>query len=140
MTRKQLVGNLFRVNGLKITRQRQAIIQIFLKSRKHLSADELYQRVRRIYPSIGYATVYRTLRLLKGSGMAEERQFGDGKARFESLLNRKHHDHLICMKCGRVQEFEDDEIEQLQGTAARNRGFKILSHKLELYGQCNTCP
>lgn len=133
------VGSLFRQNGLRLTKQRQAIINIFLRSRKHLSVEELYQRVKKLSPSIGYATVYRTVKVLTRANLAEERQFGDGRSRFESVMEKKHHDHLICVKCGKIIEFENDQIEQLQEAAARHRGFKVLSHKLELYGHCTSC-
>ncbi|MBI2889629.1 MAG: transcriptional repressor [Nitrospirae bacterium] len=125
--------------GLKTTRQRQAVVRVFLHSHRHLSAEELHSRVRAVYPRIGYATVYRTLRLLVEAGLAEERQFGDGRARFESALHKGHHDHLICVKCGRIAEFENPRIEELQATAARRRGFKVRSHKLEIYGLCPQC-
>jgi Fur family ferric uptake transcriptional regulator len=120
---------------LNTTAQREAIVEQFLRTRDHISIDELLNKVRKRQPRVGYATVYRTLKLLVDSGLAVERQFGDGQARFEVVGD--HHDHLICVKCGLILEFEDDEIEQLQDRIAqRLGGFTVLRHRHELYGLC----
>jgi Fur family ferric uptake transcriptional regulator len=120
---------------LNTTAQREAIVELFLRTREHISIDELLAKVRRRQPRVGYATVYRTLKLLVDSGLAVERQFGDGQARYEVVGD--HHDHLICIQCGLILEFEDDDIEQLQEKiAARLGGFKVLRHRHELYGLC----
>jgi Fur family transcriptional regulator, ferric uptake regulator len=120
---------------LNITAQREAIVEMFLRTRDHVSIDELLTKVRKRQPRVGYATVYRTLKLLVDSGLAVERQFGDGQARYEVVGD--HHDHLICVKCGLILEFEDDEIERLQDRiASRLGGFKVLRHRHELYGLC----
>ncbi|HSD86579.1 MAG TPA: transcriptional repressor [Kofleriaceae bacterium] len=120
---------------LNTTAQREAIVEQFLRTRDHVSIDELLNKVRKRQPRVGYATVYRTLKLLVDSGLAVERQFGDGQARFEVVGD--HHDHLICVKCGLILEFEDEEIERLQErTAARLGGFTVLRHRHELYGLC----
>jgi Fur family transcriptional regulator, ferric uptake regulator len=128
--REYLVGK-----RLNTTAQREAIVDQFFKTRDHISIDELLSRVRRRAPKVGYATVYRTLKLLVESGLAVERQFGDGQARFEVIGD--HHDHLICTKCGLILEFEDDEIERLQERIAqRLGGFSVIRHRHELYGMC----
>jgi Fur family ferric uptake transcriptional regulator len=120
---------------LNTTSQREAIVEQFLRTRDHVSIDELLTKVRKRHPKVGYATVYRTLKLLVDSGLAVERQFGDGQARYEVVGD--HHDHLICVKCGLILEFEDDEIERLQERiASRLGGFKVLRHRHELYGLC----
>ena len=120
---------------LNTTAQREAIVEQFLRTRDHVSIDELLTKVRKRHPKVGYATVYRTLKLLVDSGLAVERQFGDGQARYEVVGD--HHDHLICVKCGLILEFEDDEIERLQeGIAERLGGFTVLRHRHELYGMC----
>jgi len=122
-------------NKLNITTQREAIVEQFLKSQDHVSIDELLTRVRKRHSRVGYATVYRTLKLLVDSGLAIERQFGDGQARYE--VAGEHHDHLICTKCGLILEFEDDEIEALQERIAlRLGGFNVIRHRHELYGLC----
>ncbi|MBA2542509.1 MAG: transcriptional repressor [Deltaproteobacteria bacterium] len=120
---------------LNVTAQREAIVEQFLRTRDHVSIDELLGKVRKRQPRVGYATVYRTLKLLVDSGLAVERQFGDGQARYEVVGD--HHDHLICMKCGLILEFEDDEIERLQDRIAERLGnFTVIRHRHELYGLC----
>jgi len=125
--------------GLKSTSQRYDIVKAFLKSKGHLSVEDLHHKVQKFNPKIGYATVYRTLKLLTDSGIAVERYFDDGQTRYEHLSPEEHHDHLICVKCGNIIEFEEKKIEALQDDVARDHGFKVLSHKLELYGYCNSC-
>ncbi|MCG8418808.1 MAG: transcriptional repressor [Proteobacteria bacterium] len=120
---------------LNTTQQREIIVDQFLRSKDHISVDELLARVRKRNRKVGYATVYRTLKLLVDSGLAIQRQFGDGHARYE--VKGEHHDHLICTKCGLILEFEDQEIENLQDKIAeRLGGFKVTRHRHELYGLC----
>jgi Fur family ferric uptake transcriptional regulator len=120
---------------LNTTAQREVIVDLFLRTPDHVSIDELLAKVRRRQQKVGYATVYRTLKLLVDSGLAIERQFGDGQARFE--VAGAHHDHLICARCGHILEFEDDEIERLQEKVAqRLGGFTVIRHRHELYALC----
>ena len=122
-------------NKLNTTQQRELIVDQFLRSQDHISVDELLVRVRKRNRKVGYATVYRTLKLLVESGLAIQRQFGDGHARYE--VDGDHHDHLICTKCGLILEFEDPEIEALQEKIAeRLGGFTVTRHRHELYGTC----
>jgi len=125
--------------GLRSTNQRDIILKAFMEARQHLSADELYVRVKKANPGIGYATVYRTLKLLSGAGLAEGRRFADGFTRFEYKDENTHHDHLICTRCGAIIEFENERIEALQHDVAKRHRFKVQSHKLELYGLCAEC-
>jgi Fur family ferric uptake transcriptional regulator len=126
-----------RRHGLKSTSQRDAIVDMFLKTSGHMSIDDLLARVRKKAPKVGYATVYRTLKLLTDCGIAAARQFGDGQTRFEVMGDHAHHDHLICVQCGLILEFENDTIEKLQDEMAeRLGGFKLVRHKMELYGLC----
>jgi len=125
--------------GLRSTSQREAILNAFIEAGQHLSADELYARVKKSHKSIGYATIYRTLKLLSEAGLAEERRFEDGFTRFEYKNPNTHHDHLICTGCGNIFEFENESIEALQQDVARKNGFKVQSHKLEIYGLCAAC-
>jgi Fur family ferric uptake transcriptional regulator len=125
--------------GLKFTRQRDEIVRVFMASNSHLSVDEVYQQVRQRNPRIGYATVYRTLKLMAESGWASSCQFGDRMSRFEHRAEGEHHDHLICILCGKIVEFESERIEALQSRIAQREGFRIYDHKLELYGHCPTC-
>jgi Fur family ferric uptake transcriptional regulator len=120
---------------LNTTAQREIIVDAFLRSTEHVSIDELLSRVRRKHPKVGYATVYRTLRLLVDSGLASVRHFDEGQTRYEPA--GAHHDHLICVKCSLILEFENDEIETLQEKTARSLGgFTVLRHKHELYCLC----
>ena len=122
--------------NLKTTQQREAIVDIFLRSEGHMSIDELLARVRRKHPRVGYATVYRTLKLLADSGLAAARQFGDGQTRFEVAGDTEHHDHMICQSCGFIIEFHDEDLEKLQDDIADRLGFEVVRHKHELYGLC----
>jgi Fur family ferric uptake transcriptional regulator len=122
-------------NRLNTTQQRELIVDQFLRCKDHVSVDELLARVRKRNRKVGYATVYRTLKLLVDCGLAIQRQFGDGQARYE--VDGDHHDHLICAKCGLILEFEDEEIEQLQERIAQRLGnFMVLRHRHELYALC----
>jgi Fur family transcriptional regulator, ferric uptake regulator len=130
---------LLRNRGLKTTRQREEIVRALQEAESHVTVDELYRRVREKNPRIGYATIYRTLRLLSESGWASARQFGDRTSRFERRSAGEHHDHLICIGCGKIREFENDRLEALQDRIARQEGFLVKDHKLELYGYCQSC-
>lgn len=125
--------------NLKHSRQREEIIDAFLTIDKHLTADELYRIIKKKNPTIGYATVYRTLRLLCGCGLCRELKFEDGTTRYEHLYEHKHHDHLICTKCGRLVEVLDPEIERLQEKLFSAHGFYPQRHRMELYGICERC-
>ena len=127
-----------RSQHLKSTAQRDTIAKVFLETHRHISVEELYNEVRRRNPRIGYATVYRTMKLLKECGVAAERHFRDGEARYESA-QKKHHDHLICESCGKIVEFEEPRIEALQEAVAKRMGFRFTGHKMELYGRCRDC-
>ena len=124
-------------HGLKTTRQRSLIIDTFFQVGGHLSVEELWSRVRQRDRKVSVATVYRTMKLLNDCGLAHARNFGDGQTRYEGVGH--HHDHLICTQCGTIVEFENDRIEALQDRVARQHGFKVNSHKMELYGLCATC-
>ncbi len=120
---------------LNTTQQREAIVDLFLRSHDHVSIDDVLVRVRKKHPKVGYATVYRTLKLLEECGVAMSRHFDDGQTRYE--VAGAHHDHLICVKCNMILEFENDEIERLQDEmAAKLGGFRVLRHKHELYCIC----
>jgi Fur family ferric uptake transcriptional regulator len=125
--------------GHKTTAQREDIAQVFFATNRHISVEELYSAVRRVNPRVGYATVYRTLKLLKECGLAAERHFADGQARFENVEEEHHHDHLICERCGRIVEFVHPQIEQLQAQVAHRLGFVATNHKMEIYGICKEC-
>ena len=128
-----------KTKNLKHSHQRREILHIFLNIDRHLTANELYQIVQKKYPSIGYATIYRTLKLLCECGLCRELKFEDGTTRYEHLYGHQHHDHLICTKCGRLIEVVDQEIEHLQEKLAKLHGFYLERHRMELYGICKRC-
>jgi len=128
-----------REKGLKSTSQRDDIAQVFFAADRHISVEELYAEVRGVNPRVGYATVYRTLKLLKECGLATERHFADAEARFEHAEEEDHHDHVICERCGMIVEFSDARIERLQELAAQRLGFVMTHHRMELYGICRAC-
>lgn len=128
-------------HGLKSSRQRELIAEVFFDSGGHLKVEELLERVREVDPRVGQATVYRTMKLLTQCGLAQPRQFGDGHTRYEPAAPHEdeHHDHLICTGCGKIVEFVDERIEQLQEKVALEHGFEVTHHKMELYGVCAEC-
>jgi Fur family ferric uptake transcriptional regulator len=123
-------------SGLRVTRQRRAIAEAFFSHRGHPNIDELYSSIRAEHPHIGQATVYRTLKLLVDSGLAEPSRFGDGTTRYEAAHADDHHDHLICVECGHIVEFRDDEIERRQIAIAERNRFTVTDHKMVIYGSC----
>jgi Fur family ferric uptake transcriptional regulator len=125
--------------GLKSTRQRALIVETFFQAGGHVSVEDVWSRVRKVDQRVSVATVYRTMKLLAESGLAHARNFGDGQTRYEAAVGREHHDHLICTSCGKIIEFENDRIEALQEHVAKRHGFKVTSHKMELYGLCRDC-
>ena len=126
-------------SGHRVTPQRLQVARAFFASGGHVSVDELFQRLRRHAPRMGHATVYRTLHLLAQAGLASRREFEQGYARYEHEPAAAHHDHLICTRCGRIVEFEEERIEALQAAVARRHGFDVTHHRLELYGLCASC-
>ena len=122
-----------RQKGVKLTDQRKLIAQIMSDSSDHPNVDELYKRVSKIDSKISIATVYRTVKLLEEAGILTKHDFRGGKARYEELPDN-HHDHLIDVQSGEIVEFVDEEIEKLQKAAAEKLGYKLVDHKLELYG------
>lgn len=126
---------IIRKMGLKVTEQRVAILTSLSKGRAHVTAQEVYEAVAKVDPTIGFATVYRFLRNLTEHKFVTEVRMGGLPARYE-LAPKNHHDHLTCQDCGRIIEFENHEIEQLQEKVAKHFGFFLSGHVLELYGQC----
>ena len=122
---------------LKCTRQRELILDAFLKQ-EHITAEDLYHQLARKDPHLGLATIYRTLNLFCDAGLAQARHFGT-QTQYDNVSHKGHHDHLICTACGEIVEFTDEQIEELQALVARRHGFEVESHKLELYGKCSRC-
>ena len=136
---KKLFIEYLKQKNLKWSQQREFILDLFLSTHGHVTTEELYQLATKKIPQIGYSTVHRTLKLLCECGLASERHFSDRYTRFETTRKDQHHDHLICINCGTVIEFKCDKIEKLQEGIARQKGFKVTRHRLELYGICKSC-
>ena len=128
--------------GLKSTWQRDVIARAFFRLDKHISVDELLAEVREESPRVGYATVYRTLKLLVEHSLANPRHFDDGQTRYDPQFFKEQHDHLICVDCRRILEFDNEEIVDLIHAQASKLGFTVTRRSLEIYGNCNTadCP
>ena len=119
--------------GLKMTEQRRVIAQVLSESVDHPDVEQLYQRATKLDPRISIATVYRTVKLFEEAQILERRDFGDGRARYEEVSD-EHHDHLIDVNTGEVIEFVNDAIERLQEEVAKSFGYRLVGHRLELYG------
>jgi Fur family ferric uptake transcriptional regulator len=124
-------------HNLKLTRQRELILVEFLK-KEHITAEEMYHQLAKKDPHLGLATIYRTLNLFCEVGLAQARHFGS-QTQYDNVSHKGHHDHLICTGCGKIVEFENEDIERLQEEVASGNGFVIKTHKLELYGLCSKC-
>ena len=119
--------------GMKMTEQRRVIARVLSAAEDHPDVEEVYRRAAELDSRISIATVYRTMRLFEDAGIVERHDFGDGRARYEEATD-EHHDHLIDVKSGAVIEFQNEEIERLQERIAREYGFELVGHRLELYG------
>jgi Fur family ferric uptake transcriptional regulator len=125
-----------RARGLKMTDQRRTMVRAALVQRGHFSAEDLHQRLVGEGEGVSMATVYRALSLLEEAAILQGHDFADGQRRYERLLRREHHDHIVCKDCGAVIEFQDGEIERLQEAVVDREGFRILDHVLNLYCAC----
>lgn len=137
--------DLLKANGLKVTTQRVAILEV-LNSRpgKHLTAEEIYDHVKVKYPEIGLATVYRTIQLLSELNLIDKLNLDDGYVRYEighldEDITSHHHHHLICLDCGDILAFQDDLLEALEERIKQTMGFDVVDHEVKLYGRCNNC-
>ncbi|MGQ0661637.1 Fur family transcriptional regulator [Sphingosinicella sp.] len=133
MTRSIDIEALCAEKGLRITEQRKVIAQVLGDSEDHPDVEKLHERAAAVDPGISIATVYRTVRLFEEAGILERHDFGDGRARYEAAAEA-HHDHLIDVETGNVIEFVDEELEQLQRRIAEKLGFRLVDHRMELYG------
>ncbi len=129
---------LVKKRGLKNSAQREQIVQVLFLADEHLTPEEIHQRVKKLNPNIGLATVYRTLSFLEKEHLVNSISFGSEGKKYE--LNRgDHHDHMICLQCGKILEFYEEELEHLQEIVAQKAGFKLLTHEMILYGICPEC-
>lgn len=140
---RQKLQAFIRAQGLKHTRQREEILEAFVAAGGHVSVEELLRAAAARSPGLGHATLYRTMRLFVDAGIAHERNFGDGQTRYEPVLPDEHHDHLICLDCNRIFEFEDPTIEARQAEICRVHGLLPQHHRHEIYARCQqgiACP
>lgn len=135
---KNAFKRIIREMGLKVTGQRLAILEALSSGRAHVTAQEVFEEVNLKHPEIGFATVYRFLRKMTEQSFVTEVRMGGLPARYE-LTPKRHHDHLTCTYCGKIVEFENSSIETLQLKVAKDNGFILTSHVLELYGVCSDC-
>ena len=126
-------------NRLKRTVQRETILEVFLHSKRHLTVEELHALVKDHDSSIGLTTVYRTMKLFCDCSLARANHFEEGRVRYEQQYKTAHHDHMICIQCGETIEFVHPQIEKLQEKVARQFGFRITDHRMEIYGACKKC-
>jgi len=138
-TEKDIFDNFLIRKNLRKTPQRGLILNTFLKREEHITAEQLYDIVKKRDPSIGQATVYRVLKLICEVGLAREVDSGDGVMRYENNYNYPHHDHLVCRGCGKTVEVMDSVIEELQKRVAESFGFELTDHEMYLYGNCAEC-
>ena len=137
---KKRYDEFLRQRGLKLTAQRARIFDRAFKTHEHFSADTLFGWLaEESGPSVSRATVYRTLGLLVEGGFLESLDVGSGETVYEHVLGHRHHDHIVCVECGRIEEFFDERIEELQREAATKKGFQLLHHDLRLFGLCPAC-
>lgn len=139
-TREQIVFQEYLTRkGLKASAPRAAVLKAFLGIERHVTAEELFRLVRRKHPSVGLATIYRTLTLLCECGLGRELAFEDGTTRYEHAYDHEHHDHLMCTRCGQIIEVVNPEIERLQASIFQQHGYQPQRHRMDLYGICEKC-
>ena len=125
--------------GLLHSKQREQILDIFLKTEKHHTIGDLYEIIRKKNPKIGLATVYRAMRVICDAGLARQLDFGDGVKRFEHKYQHQHHHHLVCLKCGRAVEVVSPEMEKVQQRLAKKHGFTHFKDTMKIFGICRQC-
>lgn len=135
---QQVLADYLTRHGLKRSTQREAILEAFVRAGSHVSVEDLLKIVKRREPAVGRTTIYRSLKLFQEAGLASELLLG-GEARFEPLWNRDHHDHLVCVSCGEIIEFQSPQIERLQDDIATGLGFTIEGHRHTIFGRCRKC-
>lgn len=130
-----------RDRGMRITSQRRKLIDFILSQDDHWTIQELAEKLKKRMPKLGIATIYRTVNLLVEEGSLSRTQVGTDAARYE-ITPEVHHDHLTCVSCDKILEFENEEIERLQEKISKKLGFKLVDHTMELYGECQrkNCP
>ncbi|MBI3819561.1 MAG: transcriptional repressor [Planctomycetes bacterium] len=136
---REIFIELLRKDGLRLTRQREALLNAVFSTHRHFSAEELYRDLEKDGHGVSIATIYRSLTLLVEGGLIQGLDVGNGRVLYEHTLGHQHHDHMVCMDCGKITEFVSPEIEELQDEAARAHKFKVTAHSLKLFGYCSNC-
>jgi Fur family ferric uptake transcriptional regulator len=136
---KQEFQSIFRQNGLRMSEQRDAVLDVFFSTERHLSVEDILKETKRKGVEVSETTVNRLMELLCEYGIAQERSFKGDVVRYEHNHIGEHHDHMICLRCRKIMEFKDHHLEQIQNTIARSQGFHLIQHKMEMYGICREC-
>lgn len=136
---KQIFEDYIKARGLKATSQRNLILDAFLTTEEHLTAEDIHRIVNIKKSQVGFATVYRTMKLITDSGLASEVAFGDGISRFEHKYGHPHHHHLICTECGNVTEFSSRKMDAVEKHILQKYSFQAESHHFKIIGLCRTC-
>lgn len=129
-------------NDYRLTPQREAVVQVLLQDQnEHLGAENIHLKTKEFYPEIGLATVYRTLEMLERLGIIYKLEYGDGQSRYELNIrpDAHYHHHLICLTCGKISEFNDDLLDEIEQRISRETGFKVSDHCLRFFGYCTDC-
>jgi len=138
-TVKTIFKQYLKEKGMLYSHQREQILDVFLAIEKHPTIGDLYELVKKKNPKVGLATVYRAMSVICDAGLAREVDFGDDLRRFEHKYRHQHHDHLVCLKCGRIIEVISPEIEELQKDLAKKHDFAPIKHKMQIFGTCSKC-
>ncbi|MHC4310512.1 MAG: Fur family transcriptional regulator [Planctomycetota bacterium] len=136
---KTVFSQYLRENGKLHSKQREQILEIFLKTEQHPTINDLHDLVKKRDPKIGLATVYRTMEVICNAGLARKVDFGGSTKRYEHKHKHQHHDHLVCLKCGRIIEVMSPGIEKLQERLAKKHKFSAVRHRMEIFGICRSC-
>jgi len=139
MKESNLLKKALKKEGLRYTQQRQLIWDELCSSEEHRDAEEIYLSLRKEGVNASRATVYRTIDVLVKNKLVRKLDLGDGKARYENKIDSTHHDHLICVKCGKIEEFMNDKIEAIQDDIVKSLGFKMIRHIHQLFVLCDKC-
>lgn len=136
---KTIFRDYLKKEGMLYSKQREQILDVFLKTEKHPTVNDIYDMVRKKNPKIGLATVYRTMELIYDAGLARKVGFGDGIKHYEHKYKHQRHYHMICLKCGKVIEVTSNKLEQIQKQLAKKHGFTISRATMRLFGICRKC-
>ncbi len=139
MDARQKFSRFLRQEGLRRTPQREYILSAFLRIERHISVQDLFEAIHKKHPDIGYATVWRTVKLFVKANLCSSVDFGDGIERFEHKYKHDHHDHLICTECGQLKEIISPKLEKLQEKLVQEHGYAQVWHRLQIKGICPKC-